>query len=277
MAPACSAEAIAARQIEPVAGSVTANSARTVPGRSDRRAITGARTRMSSYCPPKLNKPLSGGRRMPVSLDAGGGRCRRADADGRMQTRVAGGGRTQRAAGRSGAVDAEGQWTPRGSGGRGRLDADGSQGRKGRTKRVFVGAMLQCKKSLAPRGANGYVVHRSNAAPAALSAFLDVSSLNLAAPKAPPFFCLRPATHVSRQCPALGPPPEPARHLRALSGGNGHNRRFCDNVAGRVKGGGWAIKPQAVVLASHALIATPVLKPPRVSRPRFTPPVHPAR
>ena len=40
--------------------------------------------------------------------------------------------------------------------------------------------MLQCTRSLVDERSSGYVVHRSNAALAALSAFLDVSSLNLA-------------------------------------------------------------------------------------------------
>ena len=48
--------------------------------------------------------------------------------------------------------------------------------------------MLHCTMSLAHERSCGYVVHRSNAAPAALSAFLDVSSLNLAVLQGTAFF-----------------------------------------------------------------------------------------
>jgi hypothetical protein len=48
--------------------------------------------------------------------------------------------------------------------------------------------MLRCKKTLDAGPSRGYMVRRSNAAPAALSAFLDVSSLNLAGPQSPAIF-----------------------------------------------------------------------------------------
>jgi hypothetical protein len=48
--------------------------------------------------------------------------------------------------------------------------------------------MLRCKKKLDVRSPRRYMVRRSNAASAALSAFLDVSSLNLAGPQSPAIF-----------------------------------------------------------------------------------------
>src|SRR5271170_5737615 len=48
--------------------------------------------------------------------------------------------------------------------------------------------MLRCKKMLDAGASTSYIVHRSNAASAALSAFLDVSSLNLAGPQSPAIF-----------------------------------------------------------------------------------------
>jgi hypothetical protein len=50
------------------------------------------------------------------------------------------------------------------------------------------------KISLQPNNSIAYVVHRSNAALVALSAFLDVSSLNLAVPQGAAIFC--PAHHL---------------------------------------------------------------------------------
>ena len=64
--------------------------------------------------------------------------------------------------------------------------------------------MLHRTKSLVDERFRGYVVHRSNAALAALSAFLDVSSLNLAVLQGTAIFSPGSADHIAQ--------PTPARH-----------------------------------------------------------------
>jgi hypothetical protein len=56
--------------------------------------------------------------------------------------------------------------------------------------------MLHCEIPLANKRRSPYVVHRSNATRVALSAFLDVSSLNLAVHACAAFFlCRHPRRH----------------------------------------------------------------------------------
>ena len=79
--------------------------------------------------------------------------------------------------------------------------------------------MLRCTMSLVDERSCGYVVRRSNAALAALSAFLDVSSLNLAVLQGTAIFFARRIGAM----PSI--PPLPARQTDpAWAGGQTHHR-----------------------------------------------------
>jgi len=63
--------------------------------------------------------------------------------------------------------------------------------------------MLHCEIPLANKRRSPYVVHRSNATRVALSAFLDVSSLNLAVHACTAFFLCRHPGRITVQPPAV--------------------------------------------------------------------------